>query len=189
MNEPVAYWHEEHANFAKLLNLLEGQLNLFHRSQTPNYSLMLDIMCYMSHYPDLLHHPREDLAFEIVKQRIPALGGLVDELTSEHTIAVQNSTQLVSDLDSVVNGAILPRESVETPGREYIAHFRHHMAREETDLFPIVAKTLTASDWTAIHAAIKPVADPVFGANALRQYGALRREILGEANAAAAVET
>ena len=189
MNDPVAYWHEEHANFAKLLNLLEGQLNLFHRSQTPNYSLMLDIMCYMSHYPDLLHHPREDLAFGIVKQRIPALGGLVDELTSEHTIAVQNSTQLVSDLDSVVNGAILPRESVETPGREYIAHFRHHMAREEADLFPVVAKTLTAGDWAAIHAAIKPVADPVFGANALRQYGALRREILGEANAAAAVET
>ena len=187
MNDPVAFWHEEHANFAKLLNLLEAQLNLFHRSQTPNYALMLDIMCYMSHYPDLLHHPREDRAFEMVKQRIPALGGLVDELMSEHTIMVQNSAQLVSDLDSVVNGAILPRESVETPGREFIAHFRHHMAREEADLFPIVAITLTASDWAAIDAEVKPVADPLFGANALRQYGALRREILGQASVAAKI--
>ena len=184
MNNPVAFWHEEHANFAKLLNLLEGQLNLFHRSQTPNYALMLDIMCYMSHYPDLLHHPREDRAFEIVKQRIPALGALVDDLMSEHTIAVQNSTQLVSDLDSVVNGAILPRESVETPGREYIAHFRHHMAREEADLFPIVAKTLTARDWEVVNSAVKSVSDPLFGANAIQQYGALRREILGQVSVA-----
>ena len=45
MNDPVAFWHEEHANFAKLLNLLEAQLNLFHRSQTPNYALMFDFMC------------------------------------------------------------------------------------------------------------------------------------------------
>ncbi len=183
MNDPVAVWHEEHANFAKLLNLLEGQLNLFHRSQTPNYALMLDIMCYMTHYPDLLHHPREDYAFELVKQRVPSLGWLVDELMAEHTVAIQNSAQLVEDLDNVVNGAILPRESVETPGREYIAHFRHHMAREEADLFPMVAKTLNSGDWAAIETAVKPAADPLFGANAPRQYEALRREIVREANA------
>ena len=92
MNDPLAFWHEEHVNFAKLLNLLEGQLNLFHRSQTPNYALMLDIMCYMTHYPDLLHHPREDRAFELVKQRVPSLGSLVDELMAEHKTALQNST-------------------------------------------------------------------------------------------------
>ena len=185
MNDPVAVWHEEHANFNKLLNLLEGQLNLFHRSQTPNYALMLDIMCYMTHYPDLLHHPREDLAFDVVKQRIPSLAWLVDELTAEHVVAVRNSAQLVADLDSVVDGAILPRESVETPGREYIAHFRHHMAREEADLFPIVAKTLNSRDWTAIDAAVKPAMDPLFGANAPRQYEVLRREIVREAGAGA----
>ncbi len=183
MNDPLAVWHEEHGKFAKLLNLLEGQLNLFHRSQTPNYALMLDIMCYMTHYPDLLHHPREDCAFEMVKKRDPSLAGLVDELMEEHVVAVQNSAQLVADLDSVVNGAILPRENVETPGREYIAHFRHHMAREEADLFPIVAKTLGPSDWKEIDASVKPAADPLFGSNAVHDYEVLRREIFREANA------
>lgn len=184
MEKPVVAWHEEHANFAKLLNLLEGQLNMFHRSQTPNYALMLDIMTYMTHYPDLLHHPREDRAFAIVKQRVPALAKLVDELTAEHVVAVKNSAELVEDLESVVNGAMLPREAVETPGREYIAHFRHHMAREEADLFPIVAKTLTASDWALIDAAVKSAADPLFGADAPRQYEVLRREIVGAAGTA-----
>jgi hemerythrin-like domain-containing protein len=181
MEKPVIAWYEEHANFAKLLNILEAQLNLFHRSQTPNYALMFDIMTYMTHYPDMLHHPREDRAFAIVKQRIPSLGKLVDELTAEHVIAVQNS----AELDAVVNGAIMPRETVETPGRDYIAHFRHHMAREEADLFPIVAKTLTASDWALIDAAVKPAPDPLFGVNAPNQYEVLRREIVGAASASA----
>ncbi len=182
MEKPVVVWYEEHANFSKLLDLLEGQLNLFHRGLTPDYALMLDIMAYMTHYPDLLHHPREDRAFEIVKQRKPSLGARVDELMAEHVVAVQSSARLVEDLDSVVNGAILSRESVETPGREYIAHFRHHMAREEADLFPVVATLLTASDWALIDAAVKPKADPLFGARATQQYEVLRRQIVGAAN-------
>ena len=181
MNVRVASWHDEHANFAKLLYLLEAQLNLFHRGISPNYALMLDIMCYMTHYPDLLHHPREDCAFEIVKERIPKLASLVDELMAEHVVAVKSSAKLVADLDSVVNGAILPRESVELPGRDYIAHFRHHMAREEADLFPAVARTLTEHDWAKIDLKVKPVHDPVFSRNPERQYENVRREIEREA--------
>lgn len=177
----VAAWHEEHANFAKLLNLLEGQLNLFHRGLSPNYALMLDIMCYMTHYPDLLHHPREDRAFEIVKQRIPAHAALVDELMAEHDVAVRSSARLVDDLENIVNGAILPREAVEQPGRDYIAHFRHHMAREEADLFPVVADVLTEGDWAVIDSQVKAAPDPVFNVNAIRQYENVRREIEREA--------
>lgn len=184
MKNRVAAWHEEHANFAKLLNLLEGQLNLFHRGLSPNYPLMLDIMCYMTHYPDLLHHPVEDRAFEIVKKRVPAHAALVDELMAEHDVAVTSSARLAADLDSIVNGAILPREAVEQPGRDFIAHFRHHMAREEADLFPVVAEQLTALDWATIDATIKPAPDPVFGVNAERQYENVRREIEREASTA-----
>jgi hemerythrin-like domain-containing protein len=185
MKNRVAAWHDEHANFAKLLNLLEGQLNLFHRGLAPNYALMLDIMCYMTHYPDLLHHPREDHAFEIVKQRVPGYGRLVDELMAEHDVAVDSSAKLVADLDSIVNGTILPREAVEQPGRNYIAHFRHHMAREEAELFPKVAEVLTESDWLKIDALVKPSPDPVFNVNAVRQYENVRREIEREAGSAA----
>ena len=31
MSDPVAFWHAEHVNFAILLDLLEGQLDRFHR--------------------------------------------------------------------------------------------------------------------------------------------------------------
>jgi hemerythrin-like domain-containing protein len=129
----------------------------------------------------LQHHPREDLAFEIVRERHPKLAKLVDALTAEHVIAVEKSSQLVADLDSVVNGAILPRDKVEMPGREYIAHFRHHMVKEEAELFKLVEQTLTDDDWKAIDAKLKPLVDPLFGTHAKEQYAALRREIASEA--------
>jgi hypothetical protein len=56
------------------------------------------------------------------------------------------------------------------------------MAREEAEMFPIVAKVLKASDWASIDAAVKPAADPVFGVNASQQYEVLRREIVREAS-------
>jgi hemerythrin-like domain-containing protein len=64
MTDTIAVWRAEHLNFAKLLDILEEQLQRFHTGDEPNYELMLDIMFYMTHYSDLLHHPREDLAFE-----------------------------------------------------------------------------------------------------------------------------
>jgi hemerythrin-like domain-containing protein len=41
-------------------------------------------MFYMTHYPDVLHHPKEDLAFERIKQRAADSGRIVDELTEQH---------------------------------------------------------------------------------------------------------
>jgi hemerythrin-like domain-containing protein len=64
--------HAEHANFDMLLELLEGQLDLFHDGKSPDYALMLDIMFYMTHYPDAFHHPREDLAFARIGEREPS---------------------------------------------------------------------------------------------------------------------
>ena len=53
MSDSIALWRAEHANFATLLDLLEGELDLFHKGGSPNYDLMLDIMFYMTHYPDV----------------------------------------------------------------------------------------------------------------------------------------
>ena len=75
MNTTLATWHTDHANFARLLDLLEAQLDLFHRGETPHYELMLDIMFYMTHYPDVLHHPKEDMAFTRIRERETGDGG------------------------------------------------------------------------------------------------------------------
>ena len=181
MSDSIALWHAEHANFATLLDLLEGELDLFHKGGSPDYELMLDIMFYMTHYPDVLHHPREDLAFARIREREVNARPVVDELTEQHAHLKEFGDALVHALDDIVNGSITTREHVEVPGRAYVAEFRSHMQREETAILPLAAKLLHDRDWAAIDAAIRHIEDPLFGKNGEERYAALRQRISREA--------
>ena len=177
MRDTLARWHADHVNFSHLLNLLEGQLALFHDGASPDYELMLDIMYYMTHYSDVVHHPREDLVFARVKQKDPSTRASIDALTGQHAHLKQAGEALASDIDDVVNGSVSSRAQVEARARAYTADMRRHMGAEEATVLPAAAKLLTDADWTAVEAAIAHVDDPLFGASAQTRYASLRREI------------
>ena len=186
MSDPIALWHAEHVNFATLLDLLEVQLDRFHRGKAPDYELMLDIMFYMTHYPDVLHHPKEDLAFARIAERHASVRPIVDGLAGQHARLKQDGNALAVALDDIVNGSITVREHVEAPGRGYIAAFRGHMDKEEAEILPLAAKLLDREDWEAINAAILLLEDPVFGKALDQRYAALRRQIASHVRASKA---
>lgn len=177
MTDSIAYWHAEHVNFGRLLGLLETQLDCFHRGDSPDYELMLDVMYYMTHYPDQIHHPKEDLAFARIVAREPGMRGAVDELQRQHDSLRESGAELVRVLDDIVNGSVVARDRVEGPARDYIARFRGHVQKEETEVFPAAARALSASDWTAINDAVAHREDPLFGKTTERRYAALHRHI------------
>jgi hemerythrin-like domain-containing protein len=181
MPDILAQWHTEHVNFARLINLLEAELDRFHNDDSPNYELMLDIMFYMTHYPDVIHHPREDLAFARIKEREKGAGPTVDELTRQHTLLRHLGETLVAALSDLVNGSITSRESVETPGRSYVASFRGHMGVEEKEILPMAARLLDARDWATIKSAVAHIDDPLFGKTAEKRYAALHQQISRQA--------
>ncbi len=131
MPTTLALWHAEHVNFAKLLNLLDGQLMLFHGGKSPDYELMLNIMFYMTHYSDVLHHPKEDLVFAKIRDREKSVASTVDELAAQHARLHHAGHELVRQLDDIVNGTISSREAVEAVAREYVDTLRSHMRLEE----------------------------------------------------------
>ncbi len=177
MSDHIALWHAEHANFAALLDLLEGQLDLFRRGAPPDYELMLDIMFYMTRYPDVLHHVKEDLAFARIGERDASVLPVVSQLTEQHARLKRCGDALVLALDGIVNGSITLRDHVNAPGRAYIADFRSHMQVEETAILPLAARLLHDGDWAAIDAAIQHIDDPLFSHQEQERYGALRRKI------------
>ena len=187
MSNSIAPWRAEHVNFAALLDLLEDQLDLFHESETPDYEMMLDIMFYMTHYPDVLHHPREDLAFARIAELDVNSRPLVNELTEQHAHLKEFGDALVRALDNIVNGSITSREHVEVPGRAYIAEFRSHMLKEDTAILPLATKLLSDGDWAAINAAIRHIDDPMFGPKGEERYASLRQQIAREAEASKAL--
>jgi len=184
MPDTLALWHAEHVNFARLLNLLDDQLSLFHGGSTPDYELMLNIMFYMTHYSDVLHHPKEDLVFAKIREREHGVAGTVDNLAAQHARLKKSGQELVRQLDDIMNGTISSREVVETTARDYVGTMRSHMRIEETEILPLAGKLLTTRDWNAIHTAIERVEDPLFGKHPEGRYVALQQQIARQAQAA-----
>lgn len=168
---------KEHANFERLLDLLERRLVSAGTTEEPDFKLMLDVMEYMTHYPDRFHHPREDLAFRRLQRKFPETRPLVEELAHQHEAIAASGEHLVEQLTRAAEGIRLSREAVEACARAYIAALRANMRIEETDLFPLVAERLQADDWLLIDAAFHFMEDPIFGSAVQERYRALHRHI------------
>jgi hemerythrin-like domain-containing protein len=173
-------WHADHLNFDRLLTYLDAELRKLHEGGEPDYALMLDIMYYMTHYADVLHHPKEDIVFARMKARDPALGASIDDLKRQHARLREMGAAMVEGLNDVLNGSIEPRARVERAARTYVDAMRAHMRTEEDDVLPRAEQLLSDRDWSQIEAAIANFDDPLFGSKEHDRYTRLRRQIDAE---------
>ena len=153
MASPVAAWHDEHAYFFKLLDQLQMQLDLFHGAERPDYELMLDTIRQLREMGDRQHHPREEVAFERLAAHAPDLQLRLQRLRQEHRVIAHAGDALVEQLEAVLAGALVPRTQVEAAAATYLLYYGNHIMKEEEDVLPRAAATLTAADWAAVAAA------------------------------------
>lgn len=181
MTDPIALWHEEHTRFARLLDLLDAQLAIFHEGGEPDYEVMRDIVWYLHEYADRHHHPREDAAFARLVHRDPGMGLPVNRLLQEHRVIATEGQELLRILDDIAAGAVISRTSVEAAAATYLVYYRHHIATEESEVIPRAAECLTAEDWESVATAVPPGRDPLFGEHFDARYEELRRLVMSEA--------
>ena len=77
--------HEDHRNLGKLLMLLETDWLALQSDSDPNYSLMVDIIEYVYSYPDVFHHPREDLLYQSAMERAPSVTEEIEPMLHQHS--------------------------------------------------------------------------------------------------------
>ena len=181
MAGPVAAWHSEHADFRRLLALLQRQVEVFHTGERPNYELMLDIISYLREFADRFHHPREDAAFACLAKRFPEMKPDLARLSQEHRVIAQAGETLLQHLHAILAGTIVPRSEIEVAAATYLAYYGNHIAREEEDVLTRAEKELTPADWKAVKDAAPEGRDPVFGDKPEARYKELRRRIALEA--------
>jgi len=175
--DATALWHAEHANFARLLDILEKQLDTFHEGGQPNYELMLDIVTYLRHFPDRYHHPREDVAFAHLARRDPGMRGALRRLRQEHRVIAAAGDELLQKLSEAESDAMMTRATLEAAAATYLVYYRHHIAFEDEEVLPRAAELLTPMDWAAVTAAAPHGQDPLFGTHGDEGYRELRRHI------------
>lgn len=182
MNGPLALWHTEHVYFRRLLELLQRELDAFHRGERPNYELMLDVVAYLRDYSDQFHHPREDAAFERLAARCPDLKLELARLSQEHRIIARAGETLRQFLESILAGTMVQRAEVEVAAATYLVYYGNHIAKEDELVLARAAELLSPADWDAIKAVPAAKADPLFGERPEERYRALRRRISAESH-------
>jgi len=181
MGDPIEAWRGEHGYFARLLRLLQKEVDVCHAGGEPRFALMQDIVSYLRDYSDRYHHPREDVAFEHLVRRCPDLELIVARLKQEHRVIANAGAMLLEQIQAVLGGAILPREEIEASAATYLVYYQNHIRTEDNTILGRAAQTLTAKDWDAVRAAVPIVPDPLFGANPQERFRELRRQIAQEA--------
>lgn len=177
MDNPIARWHADHRYFDRLLDLLEGQIDVFHAGGQPNYELMLDIIDYLRIFSDQSHHPREDVAFRCLARRSPGLELPLARLMQEHRVIAHVGEKLQQSLEQAIAGSFVERADIEAIAATYLAYYRSHFAREEKEILPRAASILTAEDWQAVDAAPPAAGDARSQQESDRRFRELRRRI------------
>lgn len=174
---------DEHRYMNLLLGTLEDELQASDLSAPEHYFLMQDIVRYLHEYPDNVHHPTEDLLFEMLVRRKPDAERDVSRLRRDHDKLSENTAEILRLLnDATEERTAELAETVRVTLDKYIGRLRRHMRFEEAHMFPAAVQCLAKKDWQAIESRLDAVQDPLFGSAVARDYRVLYEYFAGRAN-------
>ena len=177
MSQVIAALERDHANIARLLEILESEILAIEVGKTPDYPLMQDIMRYMAQHSDRFHHPKEDLIFAQLLKREPGARDDVEDLLEEHISIGLVGQEFAGLLRASGVDSVAVRKQIGTSGFDYIRALREHMLREERKLFPLAMAVLTKKQWQIIDEAVNAIDDPLFDEMTADDYQRLYRLI------------
>ncbi|HEY1472480.1 MAG TPA: hemerythrin domain-containing protein [Pseudolabrys sp.] len=169
---------EEHRNIDKLLLVLERELQVFDRSEEPDYEILQAVIEYFQDYPENCHHPKEDVVFEKLKLRDPAAAERVGDAEAEHKVETMRLRRLVAAVEEILAGREFLRQTFHDVVQDFIDHQRKHMDKEERLLFPAAVESLQPEDWADIDARLNDRKDPLFNGVIETKFQVLQRTIL-----------
>ncbi|MBK8176250.1 MAG: hemerythrin domain-containing protein [Rhodospirillales bacterium] len=178
MTEVMRVLRREHANMAALIKTLEWQISEFEAGRTPDYDVIRSVVDYFLSFPDLYHHPKEDIVFGKLAERAPDDTKRIGDLRSEHESLGARTRELSAGLSAVLEEAHVPREAFVRWARSFIDLQEAHMQMEETEFFPTALEKLSAADWEDLEAQMTTPDDPLFGEHVGQRFESLRKSIL-----------
>ena len=170
--------HTDHKNFIKLLAFLELQSKLMKECKHPDYELILKAIQYMKEYPDLVHHPLEDVVFNYFLEHHQVVHDKLNALLNEHKEMPELTEQLLEKLQSVISGFPQNRKELCNELNVYIDRQKQHMNYEEGSVYPVIKLKMTDTDWKNIKSDLSKINDPLFGGIVEKNYQSLLDQVI-----------
>lgn len=173
----LAELRTDHRNMSLLLDLLEDESNRLYDGEDADYSLVHDVMQYMTIYPDAVHHPKEDRVYAELKAARPDLTRGFEQIVVDHRELAELGTKLRNDVESIMSGTMLRRNVVVADALRYVQRLREHMRWEEHDLFLRVEEMIRDGHELIIATVANEREDPVFGPEVETRFNRLYENI------------
>ena len=161
----------------KLLDLLGGQIVLVSEDREPDTELLFEIADYFRSYPDLYHHPKEELIVRMLQARVPAAAEELEGLEADHE---EGSQDLIRFCHALVDFSMNPetgREAFLAASLAFFDHESRHMVWEEERFFTTAEHALLDEDWKEIDARLARLKVPDFENDARARFSRLGREL------------
>ena len=168
---------EEHADLAKLLYVLERQIETFNDGGQPDYDIVESVIGYSLSFPELYHHPKEDLVYRKLMTIDPVAADGMEDLEAAHEELAAVTRKFASTVHRVLHDPGAQRLTFARVAQDFLYYWRH-IEMEENAFFPAALKAPGPEDWAEIDAQVSDRDDPLFGAKVEKRFAALRQEIL-----------
>lgn len=178
MNLIIEQLNQDHRQLVRVLYHLEQGIKSLSGLTAGKASLerILDSLDYIQVYPELWHHPTEDIIYELLLQKdIPEPQRLADCI-EEHGVLELLTENLHSYLDQLAAGDETVKMRLFKAGGDYVRRQLKHMEHEQKTLFPLMEQYLTADDWETIRQRLK-AQQPLSDLPQAQYYQTLYRDI------------
>lgn len=164
---------------ARLVDVLQEELERYRQTKSADFEILFRIVDYVRNFPELRHHPREDLIFRHLEYRDPAGARQAEAILAEHWEMAALTRKLSAAVHNLWHDVEMPRPWFESVVDRYITKYRRHMREEEEIYFPLAMKSFRPSDWQKVEAeAAQSNDNPLFGGKSGAEYQALHDRIL-----------
>jgi len=142
-----------------------------------DHALLRAVFHYIEQFPERLHHPKEDdFLFARLRARRPEAAPLLEALHREHEVGRERFADLKAIYERYRGDPSALAAFAEAVERYSHFHWKH-MRREEDEVMPLAAQSLTGEDWAVIDAAFASNSDPIVGVPARKEFRELFRRL------------
>lgn len=171
----------EHVQLHRVLHLIERELERAAHYEQPDFDLLRLAIEYMREFPGKLHHPQEELLFDLLVKCDVTVKPDVDRLRQQHRELYQLEDNLreMTALAAAQGQASYPR--LLEFGRRYLRLQNEHAAAEEKSIFPRTVLHLHAGDWKLLESRYHRPDDPLFGSTVRDRFRLLYQRLIEQA--------
>lgn len=180
MNDLISQIHQDHVHMARILKLIESEIDALAAEEPRDLQVLDDSLRYLINYADKIHHAKEDIIFHRLQEVDPASSELIENIFSEHQELFQQGAEFMALVQAVEFGDFVLRDEIVAKGSTYVRTLYSHMTKEEESLLQKARKLLSDEDFASLDLDHVSANDPLFGEKVQQEYKELYNYILDQ---------